>query len=98
MDSFEHKEAQLTPEDRTRMQQLSAEIQERLKEMLAIFAKTVSITIDDSFTVRYEPQPHKTHTEPGGQDIHLVCSPDGICGCYVDPPGICVYTGSPTGC
>jgi hypothetical protein len=99
MDKFDRQVAKLTPEDRSRMQQLSAEIQDRLKEMTTIFGRTLNITIDDSFILKYHPEPQKTHGPAGGQHINLVCAPEGSpCGCYVDPPGECVYTGNPNGC
>jgi len=98
MDDIERR-APLTPENRARMQQLSKEIQACLKEMAEIFGKTLNMTIDESFILKYHPEVDKKFDAPGGQHIQMVCaSIDGPCGCYVDPPGECVYTGNPNGC
>jgi hypothetical protein len=98
MDPSDRKEAALSPEDLQRMRRLSEEIQGRLTEMVLILSRTLDVQFGDAPTLHYRPEPEKVDEWPGGQHINLVCTPDGsVCGCYVDPPGICVMGGG-VGC
>lgn len=97
----ERKVALLSPEDRARMQRLSEEIQGRIKEMALIFARTMKMHFDESYSLKFQPEKPAdvAFVAAGGQHIQIVCAGiDGPCGCYVDPPGECVYTGNPNGC
>jgi hypothetical protein len=94
------KQVALHPDDLFRMQRLSEEVSGRLKEMGMIVARTLGIPVDANTVFKFEPRPAGVvFGYPGGQHINLVCTPDGsVCGCYVDPPGICVQGNPTTGC
>ncbi len=84
---------QLSADDRQRMQRLSEEIRARLEEMAMIFSRTMKIDLGKDAVLKFKPEPVATadpHARPL-QHIEIICAPDGTCGCYVDPPGICEY-------
>lgn len=98
-DSNGRKQVALHPDDLFRMQRLSEEVSGRLKEMGMIVARTLGMPVDTGTIFKFEPRPSGAlYGYPGGQHIQLVCSPDGVCGCYIDPPGICVQGNPDTGC
>jgi hypothetical protein len=89
----EKKSVQLSDDDQRRMQRLSEEIQARLTEMSLIFCRALKIDVPKDATLKFRPEPVKVKDGQGraGRHIEIMCAPDGTCGCWVDPPGICEY-------
>jgi hypothetical protein len=84
---------ELSTDDKQRMQRLSEEIKARLTEMSLIFSRTMQINLGSDAILKFKPEPaaaSDSHARPA-QHIEIICAPDGTCGCYVDPPGICEY-------
>ena len=77
------KQAALRVDDRERMQRLSEEVESRLKEMSMIMSRNLGIELSGDAKLKYE-RVHPSH-------IEIICAPDGTCGCYVEPPGICEF-------
>ena len=77
------KRVALQPDDRERMRQLTQEIEARLKEMASIMGETLPMDFSADMQLKFE------RLHPG--HIEIVCAPDGTCGCYVEPPGVCEF-------
>ena len=87
------KRVQLNPDDRQRMQRLSEEIRARLTEMALIFSRTTETDLGSDAVLKFIPE-KIAGTDPHARavkHIEIICAPDGTCGCWVDPPGICEY-------
>jgi len=84
---------ELQPADLDRMRCLTAEVRARLDEMAQITARTLGISLTDETVVKFVPLPVR-HDDLAAAPIEIVCGPAG-CGCYVDPPGICVPCDAP---
>lgn len=87
------KTVQLNPDDRQRMQRLSEEVRARLTEMSLIFGRAMEVDLGSDAVLKFIPE-KLDGTNPqarGGKHIEIICAPDGSCGCWVDPPGICEY-------
>jgi dsDNA-specific endonuclease/ATPase MutS2 len=86
------KKVQLNGEDRQRMQRLSEEVRARLTEMSLIFSRAMEVDFSEA-VLKFTPE-KVDGTDPQarrGKHIEIICAPDGTCGCWVDPPGICEY-------
>ena len=78
------KSYELGESDAARMKALREEIETRLSEMAAIFAKATGIQTPAPEIVRFTPKP-VTEDERRLTYIELIC--DGsVCGCVVYPP------------
>jgi hypothetical protein len=74
---------ELRPDDRERMQRLAEEVRGRLEEMALITGRTLGIPVTRDSIRKFAPA---AADQPV---IEIVCAPNGPCGCYVDPPGVC---------
>lgn len=93
MAAMSTKKVQLNPDDRQRMQRLSEEVRARLTEMSLIFSRPMEIDLGSDAVLKFIPEKvdgTDPHARPG-KHIEIICAPDGTCGCWVDPPGICEY-------
>jgi hypothetical protein len=88
----------LNPEDRARMARLYEEIEGRLHEMALIAARTLALdtsAIESRSLGRVlgraaQQGPASTSDRPlEFQGLEIVCTPDGVCGCYDHDAGTC---------
>ena len=83
MSDTTRKQVELQPDDRERMQRLAEEVRGRLEEMALITGRTLGIDVGNDAIRKFAPSAEDQPT------IEIVCAPNGPCGCYVDPPGVC---------
>jgi hypothetical protein len=71
----------LSPEDAARMVRLSEEVRARLEEMALIFTRVVGIPLTSDMVRKFCPT-HSGKQHYDQPDIELVCTSDGVCGCF----------------
>jgi hypothetical protein len=82
MSEKDRKRFDVSPEDAARMIRLSEEVRARLEEMALIFTRTVGIPLTPDMVRKYSPHGPGAAFHAAGADIELVCTSDGVCGCF----------------